>query len=49
MAREEGAVFLDVGDVFPAITLQTVSGETISLPEATGPGYGVIMFYRAHW
>lgn len=41
--------FLDTNDIFPELDLQLISGEKLKLPEATGEGYGVILFYRAHW
>ena len=45
---KEGSV-LDTNDMFPEMELQLVSGETIRLPEATGEGYSVILFYRGVW
>ncbi|MFH1487643.1 MAG: hypothetical protein ABII06_01955 [Pseudomonadota bacterium] len=48
MARKETAL-LDVGDPFPEMNLQPLSGDTLSLPEAAGPGYGVFLIYRGHW
>ena len=44
-----GSTFLDTNDVFPELELQLISGERLKLPEATGEGYGVVLFYRAHW
>ena len=44
-----GAVFLDTNDVFPDLELKLVSGETVKLPEGTGEGYGVVLFYRGYW
>jgi len=44
-----GTVVLDTNDVFPELALQMISGETLTLPEASGPGYGVVFFYRGHW
>jgi peroxiredoxin len=43
------SVFLDQGDKFPEMELKLVSGETMRLPEATGEGYGVVLFYRGYW
>ncbi len=43
------SVFLDKGDKFPEMGLKLVSGETIKLPQATGEGYGVVLFYRGYW
>ena len=48
MARNANT-FLDVNDPFPKIELQLVSGESLTLPEGTGKGYGVILFYRGFW
>jgi vacuolar-type H+-ATPase catalytic subunit A/Vma1 len=48
MARE-GTTILDSGDRFPDLTLSLVGGGTLTLPGALGPGYGVALFYRAHW
>jgi len=44
-----GSVFLDTNDVFPELELQLASGETMKLPEGTGEGYGVLLFYRGYW
>lgn len=43
------ANMLNPGDTFPATTLRTVSGETITLPDAIETGYAVVLFYRGHW
>ncbi len=48
MARE-GSAYLDDNDQFPKMDLQLLSGETLTLPEGTGDGYGVILFYRGYW
>jgi hypothetical protein len=44
-----GLTFLDVNDVFPEIDLKLASGKTLRVPEETGEGYGVILFYRGYW
>lgn len=44
-----GAAVLDNNDVFPQLTLNTIAGETLTLPEGCGQGYGVVFFYRGHW
>ncbi len=44
-----GSAMLDTNDMFPKLDLQLVTGETLKLPEETGEGYGVILFYRGHW
>ena len=41
--------FLDVNDPFPKMELKLISGESLSLPEGTGEGYSVILFYRGFW
>lgn len=46
---KESAVFLDTNDAFPEMDLKLVSGETLSLPEGTGEGYGIVLFYRGSW
>jgi peroxiredoxin len=40
---------LDIGATFPPLTLQTVNGGTIDLPDQGGAKYKVILFYRGHW
>ena len=46
---KEVDVLLDTNDRFPELELQLVSGESIKLPEATGEGYGIVLFYRGSW
>jgi peroxiredoxin len=48
MARM-GSFILDTNDRFPEMELKVISGETMKLPQATGAGYGVLLFYRGHW
>ncbi len=48
MARA-GNRILDSGEVLPAITMDTVAHERISVPESFGNGWGVLLIYRAHW
>ena len=45
----EGSVILDTNDRFPDMDLKLISGETVKLPEATGEGYGIVLFYRGYW
>jgi hypothetical protein len=45
MARE-GTMILDSGDRFPDLSPSLVSGGTLTLPHALGPGYGVALFYK---
>ncbi len=40
---------LDSNDNFPPLSLQLVDAGQIILPEATGEGYGVVLFYRGYW
>jgi hypothetical protein len=44
-----GSVILDTNDRFPELDLKLVSGESLKLLQATGEGYGVVLFYRGHW
>jgi hypothetical protein len=48
MARMDSSI-LDTNDRFPDLEMKLVSGETLKLPQATGEGYGVVLFYRGHW
>lgn len=43
------AAKLDIGDLFPKLTLNLVSGTTLDLPDGLGGRYRVILFYRGHW
>lgn len=40
---------LQNGDVFPAITIETVGGGSLALPNDLAGSYGVILFYRGAW
>jgi peroxiredoxin len=40
---------LGIGDTFPDMTLNLVTGETIALPGGMGSKYSVVLFYRGHW
>lgn len=40
---------LNAGDVFPKLTVKTVSGNSIELPDGIDAKYKVILFYRGHW
>jgi peroxiredoxin len=48
MARTNSTL-LDKGGKFPEMEMMLTSGETVRLPEATGEGYGVLLFYRGYW
>jgi len=41
--------FLDSGDVFPALDIDTVNHGVISLPDYWTGSWGVLVIYRAHW
>jgi peroxiredoxin len=43
------ATKLDIGDVFPAMTLNLVGGGTATLPDLADAKYQLILFYRGHW
>ncbi len=40
---------LSAGDMFPAMSLNLLSGETIELSGKSDANYRVVLFYRAHW
>jgi hypothetical protein len=40
---------LDNGEPLPALTMNTVAHGQLSLPDAFGDGWGVLLLYRAHW
>ena len=40
---------LDMGDVFPKVTVERVGGGTLTLPDDIDARYKVILFYRGHW
>ena len=40
---------LEIGDVFPEMTLNLVGGGTATLPDLGDAKYQVILFYRGHW
>ena len=40
---------LEIGDVFPAMTLTLVVGGAATLPDLGDAKYQVILFYRGHW
>jgi hypothetical protein len=47
MAKVDSTL-LDANDAFPEMGIQLISGEQFTLPEATGRGYGVVLFYRGY-
>lgn len=40
---------LQQGDRFPSITLTTVDGRQITLPQDMPGRYAAVLFYRGHW
>ncbi len=40
---------LNVGDIFPDYTFQTVSGQTLNFPRDLKGEYSVLLFYRGWW
>lgn len=48
MARTATAP-LDAGARFPEMTLHSVRGGTMRLPEPSAEGFTVVLVYRGHW
>ncbi len=44
MARQ-----LNVGDLFPEYSVQSVQGKLLHIPEDLSREYSVLLFYRGHW
>ncbi|HUN34744.1 MAG TPA: redoxin domain-containing protein [Trebonia sp.] len=40
---------LQPGDAFPQLTLSLPGGQAVTVPEAFGDGFGVVLFYRGSW
>ena len=40
---------LNPGDQFPNLTVALPGGETLSLPDNSAGGFGVVLFYRGGW
>jgi peroxiredoxin len=40
---------LDTGDPFPAVTVNPVDGDPLTLPDALAGHFGVVLFYRGAW
>jgi peroxiredoxin len=40
---------LHPGDAFPALSLALPGGQALTVPEAFGGGFGVMLFYRGSW
>ena len=40
---------LQQGAKFPSMSLKTVGGGTITLPDDISTRYAAVLFYRGHW
>jgi len=40
---------LDAGTNFPSMTLNTVDGSQVTLPDDIATSYQIVLFYRGHW
>jgi hypothetical protein len=40
---------LGIGDAFPSLTLNLVSGDSLTVPGGMNSKYRVVLFYRGHW
>ena len=40
---------LGAGDMFPSMTLELTTGESLHLPGDLSSDYTVVLFYRGHW
>ena len=40
---------LGIGDQFPDITLNLVSGGELVIPAGMDAKYNIVLFYRGHW
>ena len=40
---------LGIGAAFPSLTINLVSGGTLSLPDGLERDWKAILFYRGHW
>ena len=40
---------LQQGDRFPSMTLNLISGETVTIPDGIPTRYAMVLFYRGHW
>ena len=40
---------LHSGDPFPVLTLTQPGGQTLTVPDTSGGGFGVVLFYRGSW
>ena len=40
---------LGIGATFPSLTLNLVSGDTLTVPDGMDSKYRVVLFYRGHW
>lgn len=40
---------LNMGDIFPDMTLNLVGGGSVNLPADLDAKYTMVLFYRGHW
>ncbi|MFK7733622.1 MAG: hypothetical protein AB8B48_18525 [Pseudomonadales bacterium] len=40
---------LDTGDTYPSMSVDLVSGGSVTLPDGLSSTYQIILFYRGHW
>ncbi len=40
---------LNLGDTFPSLTLDTVGGGRLTLPDDISTDFAIVLFYRGHW
>ncbi|MGI8445976.1 MAG: peroxiredoxin family protein [Streptosporangiaceae bacterium] len=40
---------LNPGDPFPRLTISTTDGQPLTIPDAFGGDFGVVLFYRGSW
>ena len=40
---------LNLGDTFPALTLNITTGGTLNVPADIKTAYAILLFYRGHW
>ena len=44
-----GCKMLDTGDAFPRLSIDTVDGRRIELPDYFDSRWNILLFYRGHW
>ena len=40
---------LNIGDTFPALTLNIAGGGALNVPADIATPYAILLFYRGHW